>query len=109
MAVGDCLDIDSKLQSVCTTAHPVSVAMRTSRRESTLAGAWQLPARRILFFTYRFNFRWFHDCVLTLARRRSIEDVQVDVVATRTDADSDTAARGDLYALDEWAKWQRRL
>lgn len=83
--------------------------MQKSRRDSTLAGAWQAPARRILFFTYRFNFRWFHDCVLTLARRRSIEGVQVDVVATQSDADGNRTARGDLYALDEWAKWQRRL
>jgi hypothetical protein len=80
--------------------------------ENTLAHVWKGRVRRLLFFTYRFDSRWFQDCVLSPLRRQSLDAAEIDVIATRF-ADEPTAAPateyGDLYALDEWAKWRGRL
>src|SRR6267142_181378 len=68
--------------------------------------------RRLLFFTYRFNFRWFHNEVLRFVRRNSLTDTDVLVFATRFDDDGyagGSQSSGDLYALDEWAKWKVNL
>jgi len=83
---------------------------RGRSQETTLAAAWRSGARRMLFFTYRFDFRWFHDCVLNQARRHARASTQIDVLASRF-ADDTYAhlVRGDLYSLEEWMKWKTKL
>jgi hypothetical protein len=81
---------------------------------SSLAFLWnqRRRIRRLLFFTYRFNFRWFHNEVLRFVRRNSLADTDVLVFATRFDDDGyagGSQSFGDLYALDEWAKWNVNL
>jgi hypothetical protein len=81
---------------------------------SSLAFLWtrRRRIRRLLFFTYRFNFRWFHNEVLGFVRRNSLPDTDVLVFATRFDDDGyvgGTQCSGDLYSLDEWAKWKINL
>ncbi len=87
-----------------------------NQRESSIAFLWQQRRRirRLLFFTYRFNFRWFHNEVLSFIRRNSLSATDILVFATRFDDDgyvggSNTFGAGDLYSLDEWAKWETRL
>lgn len=88
----------------------------SNQREPSLAFLWKQRRRirRLLFFTYRFNFRWFHNEVLSFIRRNSLAATDVLVFATRFDDDgyvggSNTFGNGDLYSLDEWAKWETRL
>jgi hypothetical protein len=81
---------------------------------SSLAFLWtrRRRIRRLLFFTYRFNFRWFHNEVLGFVRRNSLADTDVLVFATRFDDDGyagGSQSFGDLYSLDEWAKWKVNL
>jgi hypothetical protein len=81
---------------------------------SSLAFLWtrRRRIRRLLFFTYRFNFRWFHNEVLGFVRRNSLADTDVLVFATRFDDDGyvgGSQSSGDLYSLDEWAKWRVNL
>jgi hypothetical protein len=81
---------------------------------SSLAFLWsrRRRIRRLLFFTYRFNFRWFHNEVLRFVRRNSLAHTEVLVFATRFDDDGYAGglqSSGDLYALDEWAKWNVNL
>ncbi|MBZ5659864.1 MAG: hypothetical protein LAO08_05595 [Acidobacteriia bacterium] len=81
---------------------------------SSLAFLWtrRRRLRRLLFFTYRFNFRWFHNEVLGFIRRSSLANTDVLVFATRFDDDAyagGSQASGDLYSLDEWAKWKVNL
>src|ERR1700692_5115190 len=81
---------------------------------SSLAFLWnrRRRMRRLLFFTYRFNFRWFHNEVLGFVRRNSLADTDVLVFATRFDDDGyagGSQSSGALYALDEWATWKVNL
>lgn len=90
----------------------------SSQQEPSLAFLWKQRRRirRLLFFTYRFNFRWFHNEVLNFIRRSAFSDTDVLVFATRFDDDGYVGGSnvfgesfGDLYSLDEWAKWDMRL
>jgi hypothetical protein len=78
-----------------------------------LSWAWNYRIRRVLFFSYRFSFRWFHNDVLSFIRKSSSEDAEVTIFATRFEeeayAGSSRVFGGDLYSLDEWAKWKGRL
>src|ERR1700686_4466320 len=70
---------------------------------SSLAFLWtrRRRIRRLLFFTYRFNFRWFHNEVLGFVRRNSLADTDVLVFATRFDDDvyaAGSQSSGDLYS-----------
>jgi hypothetical protein len=81
---------------------------------SSLAFLWtgRRRIRRLLFFTYRFNFRWFHNEVLGFVYRNSLADTDVLVFATRFDDygyAGGSQSSGDLYALDEWTKWKANL
>lgn len=83
---------------------------------NTLAYLWtnQFPAQRILFFTYRFNFEWFHNEVLVHLREAWATDgLRIDVLATRFDDDAPSVGSGSvsrsLYDLDEWARLRGRL
>lgn len=90
----------------------------SNQQEPSLAFLWKQRRRirRLLFFTYRFNFRWFHNEVLSFIRRMSLPATDVLVFATRFDDDGYVGGShvfgetfGDLYSLDEWAKWKMRL
>jgi len=68
--------------------------------------------RKLLFFTYRFDFRWFHNHVLANIRKNSAPNAEVLVLATRFEDSSpggQSGHYGDLYALEEWAKWGLNL
>src|ERR1700741_2699677 len=91
-----------------------ATASMSDQTASSLAFLWtrRRRIRRLLFFTYRFNFRWFHNEVLGVVRRNSLADTDVLVFATRFDDDDyvgGTQSSGDLYSLDEWAKWRVNL
>src|SRR5438128_9406429 len=80
--------------------------------DASLARVWKSKIRRLFFFTYRFGFRWFHDRVLSPLRRQSFDRAEVEVIASRFENEPTATPQvhhGDLYALEEWAKWQGRL
>src|ERR1043165_7364956 len=87
-------------------------ASRRRAPDASLGGVWHSNVRRLFFFTYRFDFRWFHNRVLNPIRRQSLDHAEIDVFASRfANAPTATpvAVYGDLYALEEWAKWRGRL
>jgi hypothetical protein len=66
----------------------------------------------VLFFTYRFDFRWFHNEVLSFIRKNSIQNAELNIFATRFGDEmyaGESADFGDLYSLSEWARWRGRL
>jgi hypothetical protein len=75
-------------------------------KPDSLAYLWKSlrsrEVRRALFFTYRFNFRWFHDQVLSNLRHGPWRNAQITVIASRF-GDETASASGDLYSLGEWA------
>lgn len=74
---------------------------------------WSSRVRRVLIFSYKFSFRWFHNDVLSFIRKNSFENAEIDVLATRFDDETYAGASrdfsADLYSLDEWGKWKGRL
>lgn len=76
----------------------------------SLSFVWdsKLTVRRALFLSYRFNFRWFHDFVLS----RLSSKTEITVIASRFGDEDDalqTANPGDLYGIEQWARWHHRL
>jgi hypothetical protein len=85
-------------------------------RTSSLAYLWNRRGperiRKLLFFTYRFDFRWFHNNVLGYLRKSSVPGAEILVFATRFENAGYAGGSkhyGDLYALDEWARWRLNL
>jgi hypothetical protein len=76
----------------------------------SLAFLWaqRRKIRRALFFSYRFNFRWFHDFVLPHLPPES----ELIVLASRFGDENEVfagSAPGDLYGIEQWARWQDRF
>jgi len=66
---------------------------------------------RILFFTYSFNFQWFHNQVLPRIRHRASKNTEILVISTRDDTDDYTTSGtyGDQYTVGNWCEWQYRF
>jgi hypothetical protein len=80
----------------------------------SLAYLWSTRRRvkRALFFSYRFSFRWFHDFVLPQLRKVCGPRAEITVVASRFGDEEDVfpaQAAGDLYGIEEWARFRDRF
>jgi len=76
--------------------------------KSALSEVWKRRGiGRVLFFTYSFNFYWFHNFVLPRIKHFSGKDTEVLVIATRDDnpLNSIVGGLGDQFQLKEWSEW----
>lgn len=64
--------------------------------------------KRIIFFTYRFNFYWFHNYVLPHIHHTATVDCEVTIIASKFDQD-DLPSFGDHYELSAWCGFKTRF
>src|SRR5690242_12557543 len=99
------MDIVSRPPRRCMTVK--NTALRS------LASLWAGRKRitRVLFFSYRFSFRWFHDFVLPHLRKAAHPEAEIGVVASRFGDEEDVfpSESGDFYGIDQWAGFGNRL
>ncbi|MBX2989143.1 MAG: hypothetical protein KF802_14730 [Bdellovibrionaceae bacterium] len=78
--------------------------------EHSLGYVWASRKRikRVFFFTYQFNFYWFHNNVLPYINRAGTSDCEVLVVASKFDQ-KDLPSFGDQYELSAWCGFERRF
>lgn len=67
---------------------------------------------RVLFFTYSFDFYWFHNYVLPRIRMHSNSGAEVLVIASKIDGNNKSdiiGGWGDQYHLKDWMPWGARF
>jgi hypothetical protein len=85
-----------------------------SKESRSLGEVWKRRRiKRVLFFTYRFDFRWFHNFVLPKIRAHSTLDTEILVIASVSDASAGRRGIGqdwgDQYEIRNWFAWENRF
>lgn len=82
-----------------------------SKQLESLAEVWRTNRiQRLLFFTYRFDYSWFHNFVLPKIRTASTGDTEILVIASINDSPNDDISQwGDQYSIKNWFSWEKRF
>jgi len=82
-----------------------------SKQLESLAEVWRMNRiQKLLFFTYRFDYRWFHNFVLPKIRTASTVDTEILVIASINDTSNDDISKwGDQYVIKNWFSWEKRF